>query len=156
MELPKNLEVLKKECAEKSAGCGNLQSHGTLGEYYQKAGELDRDEEQFRIAANAGFGEYQYKLGVLLFQKGSPDEGLKFLQQAETNEFDVKGELAKEIKKSQENPAKKIILEKIEQSLEESREHESKKLSTENPKSFVERMRSDPTKGKSLGGSNEL
>jgi|GEM_PF-6620074 len=151
-----NLEDLKKECAEKSAACGNLQSCGSLGEYYQKDGALDKAEERFRIAANAGFGEYQYKLGILLFQKGRLKEGLEFLQQAKTNEFDVRGELAKEIKKSQENPAKKIILEKIEQSLEEQHEHESKKLPAENSKSFVERMRSDPTKGKSLGGSNEL
>lgn len=156
LDLPENLEVLKKECAEKSARCGNLQSHGTLGEYYQKAGEPDRAEEQFRIAANAGFGEYQYKLGVLLFQKGSPEEGLKFLQQAETNEFDVEGELAKEIKKSQDNPAKKIILEKIEQSLGKSREHESKKLLTENPESFVKRVGSDQAKEKTFGGSKEL
>jgi hypothetical protein len=122
--LPKDLEDLKKECAEKSAACGNLQSHGSLGEHRQKDGELDKAEDEFRIAANAGFSQYQYMLGVLLFQKGKPEEGLGFLRQAKTNEFDIDGELAKEIKKSQ-NPAKKIILEGIEQSLKEEHERDS-------------------------------
>ncbi len=98
--LQANLEDLKKECVEKSAKCGTISSYGSLGEYFQESGDLENAEKNFRIAANAGFAEFQFKLGVLLLEKGKDEEGLSFLKKAKSNGFDVKGELAKKVEKS--------------------------------------------------------
>lgn len=107
-----SLEVQKRFCVVQSAKCGSLESKGNLAEIFEKEGRSNDAERHYRDAADAGFAKHQYHLGVLLCKLGQKEDGLRYLQEADRNEFDVSGSLSK-AKDAAEKFTDKIILDRM-------------------------------------------